>query len=77
MKKATSNRLRVLRAEHRLTQRDVAKRTGINMMRFWNIENDYIEPTLEECKALAKVLKVKVADLGLPACVAEPTGVRS
>ena len=65
------NRLRVLRAERDVTQMEIAKRTGIQAMRYWKIEKGYLEPTADECKSLAKVLKCKVDDLGLTPCQME------
>lgn len=52
------NRLRVLRAEHRLTQMNLARRIGVGTYRYWQIENGYAEATPDERAALAKALKV-------------------
>jgi transcriptional regulator with XRE-family HTH domain len=52
------NRLRVLRAEHRLTQMAVARRIRIGTYRYWQIENGYAQATSDERAALAKVFKV-------------------
>lgn len=58
------NRLRVRRAELRITQSRAAKAAGMGRYRFWQIENeDGAEPTLEEQKAIARALKTKAADL--------------
>ncbi len=65
--KKTGNRLRVLRAEVDITQVDLARRTAIQAMRYWKIENGYLEPTADECKSLAKALRVKVEALGFAA----------
>lgn len=59
MKHKVSNRLFVLRAERRLTQLDVAKRLGFpTKFRYWQIENERIEPTPKERKRLARVFGV-------------------
>jgi DNA-binding XRE family transcriptional regulator len=65
------NRLRVLRAERDVTQMDLAQQAAISHNRYWRIENGYEQPTADECKSLAKVLKVKVDDLGLSSCQME------
>jgi transcriptional regulator with XRE-family HTH domain len=55
------NRLRVLRAEHRLTQMALARRIGIGTYRYWQIENGYAVPTKDERAAIAKVFKISQA----------------
>jgi transcriptional regulator with XRE-family HTH domain len=55
-----SNRLKVLRAEHRLSQMDTATRAAISHNRYWRIENGYTEPTDAERAALAAVFGVVV-----------------
>lgn len=62
MAKQDRNKLRVLRAEKRLTQLDAAARAKIGATRFWKIENGYIEPTPEERTAIARALRVAVSD---------------
>lgn len=57
MAKSTKNRLRVLRAEKRLTQLDAARRAGMGITRFWKIENGYIVPSTEERAAIARALR--------------------
>ena len=60
MKRKVNNRLFVLRAEHRLTQLDVAKRLGFpTKFRYWQIENEQITPTPKERKKLARVFGVE------------------
>lgn len=66
--KKDANRLRMLRAEHQISQLEAARQMGTHQLRWWRIEHGYADPTPEECKLIAKILKVKVADLGLPAC---------
>jgi len=57
------NRLRVLRAEHRLTQMALARRIRVGTYRYWQIENGYTKPTDDERAALAKAFKVEEADV--------------
>jgi len=52
------NRLRVIRAERRITQLDAAVSSGMNKTRFWTIENGYAAPTDKERAAIAKALGV-------------------
>lgn len=58
-----TNRLRVLRAERRITQMDAAAKSKIGVTRFWRIENGYAEPTPEERERLAKLFKVSESDV--------------
>lgn len=51
------NTLRVRRAERRVTQREVAQAMGVEVTRFWAIENGHKDPTSEERAALARVLE--------------------
>jgi transcriptional regulator with XRE-family HTH domain len=62
MAKADKNRLRVVRAEKRVTQIDIAARAKIGMTRYWKIENGYIDPTPAERAALARALKVQESE---------------
>lgn len=64
-----TNRLRVLRAETRTTQLDLAAKVGIHINRYWRIENGYLEPTPRERAALARALKADVA-VAFPEAVA-------
>jgi transcriptional regulator with XRE-family HTH domain len=57
------NRLRVQRADRRITQLDLAIKIGMSTGRLWRIENGYLSPTETEKAALAKALKVKPHDL--------------
>lgn len=61
--KGPVNRLRVLRAEKRLSQLDTCIKTGIKEYRYWRIENGYVIPTAEERAALAKAFGVLVGDV--------------
>lgn len=57
-KKPPSNRLRVLRAEVRITQREAAKKAKIGPYRYWMIENGHTEPTPDELASFAKLFRV-------------------
>ena len=55
----SSNRLRVLRAEKRVTQMNVAKRVlGISNFRYWQIEHGYLYPRVREIRRLARFFGV-------------------
>jgi len=56
-------RLRVLRAERGLSQRDTAIKAKLALDRYWRIENGYAEPTSKEREQLARAFKVEVADV--------------
>jgi transcriptional regulator with XRE-family HTH domain len=64
----TVNRLRVVRAEQRITQEQIEEKTKkrITQTRVSNIENGYDEPTEQEKRLLAKVLKTPVQDIFPP-----------
>lgn len=62
MAKSDKNRLRVLRAEKRLTQLDTAARAKVSIARYWKIENGYTEPTSSERAALARALRVEESE---------------
>lgn len=51
-----SNRLRVLRAEKRITQIDLALKAHISLNRYWRIENGYATPEPDERSAIARAL---------------------
>jgi len=57
----TGNRLRLLRAEHRLSQYAAAVAAGVSHNRYWRIENGYTEPTDAERAKLAGVFGVSVS----------------
>ncbi len=63
MAKRETNRLRVIRAEKRITQLDTAAKANMGMTRFWKIENGYIDPTPADRAAIAKALKVSEAEV--------------
>jgi transcriptional regulator with XRE-family HTH domain len=58
--KTPPNRLRVLRAEYRKTQRETATKAKVGPYRYWQIENGYTDPTPEERAALARFFRVPV-----------------
>ena len=59
-----TNRLRVVRAEQRVTQGQVAAKTkSLTQTRISLIENGYAEPTPAEKKAIARALRVQVQDV--------------
>lgn len=55
--------LRIRRVELDLTQMRTARASGLDINRYWRIENGEVDPTPDEQKAIAKALKAKVADL--------------
>lgn len=61
--KRDPNRLRVLRAERRMTQLTLARKARINVTRISFIENSLVEPTDVEQKRLARALKADVQDV--------------
>lgn len=62
MAKGDKNKLRVLRADKRLTQMDTAIKAKVSITRYWKIENGYVEATPEERARLSRVLGVTEAD---------------
>ncbi len=69
MAKRDKNRLRVVRADRRITQMDTALKSGVSLSRLWRIENGYREATPQEQAAIARVLKADVAEV-FPVAVA-------
>lgn len=62
-------RLRVLRAAHepKISQSQVARKAGLGLYRYWQIENgDGPEPSKDEKLAVATALGVKVGDIAWP-----------
>lgn len=57
------NRLRVLRAEKRLTQFKLSILSGIIQSKLSYIENDLIQPNNEDKNKLAKALGVRPEDI--------------
>jgi DNA-binding XRE family transcriptional regulator len=63
----TAKRLRVLRAEHDITQSKVARKAGLNATRYWQIENgEGPAATDDERAAVAAALGVKVSEIAWP-----------
>lgn len=58
-----TNRLRVLRAERDVTQREVVKASGVSTYRYWAIENGHELPTEDELKRLVKYFKKPASEL--------------
>lgn len=56
-------RLRVLRAERGLSQRDTALKAKLALDRYWRIENGYASARPEERDRLARVFEVAVTDV--------------
>jgi transcriptional regulator with XRE-family HTH domain len=52
------NKLRVLRAERRISQVSLATTAGIHPTRLWRLENGYVDPTAHEREAIALALGV-------------------
>jgi transcriptional regulator with XRE-family HTH domain len=57
------NRLKVRRAEVRMSQFSLRLKTGINQSKLSFFENDLIEPTKDEKVKLAEALGVNVEEL--------------
>ena len=57
------NRLRVVRAEKRMTQFRLSIATGIIQSRLSQMENDLINPSPEEKEKIAKALGAKVGEI--------------
>lgn len=55
--KHITKRLRVLRTERDLTQRDLAIKAALPIGRYWEIENGYRAASQDEAERIAKVLK--------------------
>lgn len=58
-----TNRLRVIRAERRVTQLALATSTRMNPTRIWKIENGYAIPNAKERRAIAVVLGSSECDI--------------
>lgn len=61
--KVITKRLRVLRAERDLSQRDTATKAGMSVDRYWKIENGYADPTDAERQGLARALRLQPDDI--------------
>jgi putative transcriptional regulator len=58
-----ANRLRVLRAERRISQRTLAQRIGVSQSTYSNWETAYFEPDADTKRKIARVLRVPVEAL--------------
>jgi DNA-binding XRE family transcriptional regulator len=63
------NRLRIVRAEKRVTQIVLANRAKINPPRISHIENGHITPSSTEKSAIARALRVPVHEVFPPEAV--------
>lgn len=70
MNRKTSNRLRVLRAERRWPQMEVADRLEMGLNRYWKIENGRTVPEPAERKKLARVFGVPESEIFPPEAMA-------
>ncbi len=61
--KVITKRLRVLRTERDITQRDLALKASIPVGRYWEIENGYRAPTPVEADRIASILKASIEDV--------------
>lgn len=61
--KAAKNRLRVMRAEKRMTQMSVATKAKMHPSRLSYIENGHVEPSGMERAAIARALRVPVHEI--------------
>jgi transcriptional regulator with XRE-family HTH domain len=65
--KGPAKLLRVLRAEHDITQIKLARKAGLNVTRYWQIENgEGLPPTTDERQAVATAFGVKVSGIAWP-----------
>jgi DNA-binding XRE family transcriptional regulator len=62
-KQPFTTRLRVLRAEHQISQMEAARHLGCGHNRYWRIENGFQEPTTQEKALLAALFKSRVSDI--------------
>lgn len=61
--KAITRRLRVLRAERDISQRDLSIKAGLQYWLYMDIEKGYREATAEERSRIARALKVQPDDV--------------
>ena len=60
------NRIRVLRAETRMTQEDLANMVNVSRQTIISIENDKYSPSLDLAFKLAKVFETTIEDIFTP-----------
>lgn len=58
-----TNRLRVARAERRMTQLDLARAAGVSQSTLSLIENGYVEPTPDQRADFARILETPETEL--------------
>jgi putative transcriptional regulator len=57
------NRLRVLRAERRWTQADLAERLGVSRQTIYAIENERYDPSLPLAFAMGDLFGLRIEDI--------------
>lgn len=57
------NRIRVLRAERRWSQAELAERVGVSRNSIISIENGHFDPSLPLAFAIADVFEMKIEDV--------------
>ncbi|MGI8785894.1 MAG: helix-turn-helix domain-containing protein [Acidobacteriota bacterium] len=63
MSQTFGERLREIRDSLKLTQRDIATRTGMDDYYISRLENNHINPTLSTINKIAQALQVEIRDL--------------
>ena len=61
--KAPHYRLYIARRDHKLNQKEVAKKLGISKQSYYKKENGYVEFTIREAKLLTKLFDCSLDDL--------------
>lgn len=62
-RRPATTQLRIARAEHDISQMEVAAHLGCGHNRYWRIENGFQEPTDAEKVALAELFRCRVSDI--------------
>jgi putative transcriptional regulator len=60
---AMTNKLKILRAEHNLTQEDLAEKVGVTRQTIFAIEKNKYSPTLELAFKLSKLFKLPIEEI--------------
>lgn len=60
------NRLRVLRAEHRWSQADLAERLGVSRQTVNAVETEKYEPSLSLAFKMARLFDLRIEDIFTP-----------
>jgi len=60
---AMTNKLKILRAEHNLTQEDLAYKVGVTRQTIFAIEKNKYSPTLELAFKLSKLFKQPIESI--------------